>query len=290
MLLSEFIETYFEVHVNVHNKPSTQVAKRQILRTSILPLLGSRELVSISKADILILKARCFQAGLANKTINNVLTTLSSILVIAEEMELIQTIPKIKRVKATAEPKRALKPLELTALIEAAPPPWSTYIKFVSLTGLRIGELRALEHRHLRFRANPPMLDVFQTTVGNWNYIGTPKGAPRSIPVNLSVQLLAHKLKSLNKYFLALPLLPEAPLSYGRCQTAIRQARLLAGINWPVSWHTLRHTFATNLADKAVSIQMIQALLGHSTISTTERYTHLNSDALLAAVQVLDKT
>lgn len=60
----------------------------------------------------------------------------------------------------------------------------------------------------------------------------------------------------------------------------IKRRAELAGIDKRVGPHTLRHTYATRLLDRGFSIREVQELLGHSDVSTTMIYTHVNPAAL----------
>lgn len=67
-------------------------------------------------------------------------------------------------------------------------------------------------------------------------------------------------------------------LSEQSVRLMIRKYKDLCGINKKITPHTFRHTFATLLLEEDVDIKYIQNILGHSSIMTTQIYTHVNSE------------
>jgi integrase/recombinase XerD len=71
-----------------------------------------------------------------------------------------------------------------------------------------------------------------------------------------------------------------APLSRQSAWLVIREAAERAQITAAVSPHTLRHSFATHLLQGGADVRVVQELLGHSSVATTQIYTHVSVDAL----------
>ena len=82
--------------------------------------------------------------------------------------------------------------------------------------------------------------------------------------------------------------IPGQPYSSRSAQKVFQRARQAAGIRRDITFHSLRHSFATHLLEKGIDIRYIKDILGHFSIRTTERYTHVSKEKLIQISSPLD--
>jgi len=122
--------------------------------------------------------------------------------------------------------------------------------------------------------------------LSNWLQITGKGGKTRDVPV---LKAVADAVEDAAK---ACPFQPEGgesfwrsnrggPLNARAVQRMVEAIRLKLGLPAHVTPHTLRHAFATHLLAGGGDLRAIQQLLGHASLSTTQRYTHVDSDQLL---------
>ena len=80
----------------------------------------------------------------------------------------------------------------------------------------------------------------------------------------------------------------KGKMSSRNLQKIVVKAAKKAGINKDVHVHTLRHSFATHLLENGIDIRVIQEILGHANISTTEIYSHVSSEMIRNVKSPLD--
>jgi site-specific recombinase XerD len=78
------------------------------------------------------------------------------------------------------------------------------------------------------------------------------------------------------------------PYSNSSLQKVFRRAKEKAGISKRVTFHSLRHSYATHLLETGTDLRLIKELLGHKDIKTTLRYTHVSKRNLMSVRSPLD--
>jgi site-specific recombinase XerD len=80
----------------------------------------------------------------------------------------------------------------------------------------------------------------------------------------------------------------QRPIGYHVVQRACHLAGIAAGLTKPATIRGLRHSFATHLLEAGTNIRVIQTLLGHHQISTTQRYTYVSTQTVRATESPLE--
>ena len=141
-------------------------------------------------------------------------------------------------------------------------------------SGLRVSELLALERGQVNLSKG--VITVFG------------KGAKeRRVPIaDYAVEYIQQYIKEVrnksefkSSKYLFLSKKGE-PISRVYFFKQVKKYSLQAGIETNVSPHTLRHSFATHLLNHGAQLRIVQSMLGHTNIATTQIYTHVSSDKL----------
>jgi len=151
-------------------------------------------------------------------------------------------------------------------------------VSLIYALGLRVGELINLKVSDLDFNEK---IGYIRQSKGNKDRKVI---IPDSLYQELKDQAKAQKEAGEEYLFTG----SNGKLSDRNIQKIVRLAAKKAGINKPVHPHTLRHSFATHLLENGFDIRIIQELLGHSNLSTTQIYTHISTSTLKKVKSPLD--
>lgn len=271
----------------------TMEAQRDHIDLHVRPAIGKRRVDEIDKHTLDTLAIRWLERS-APRTVNNRMGTLLRMLGLAVEWEYIAKVPQYDAVKVPKDTPRFLTEDEASRLLKAAEDTsWYSMILIGLRTGLRIGELRGLQWGDVNLTAG--LLQVRRTDPGRPDLPpNAPKGKrERTVPLSpdaLSVLATARPADAKPRDWVwpALRYRDDtAPHDRTRsesgCRVGLVTAVAASGIDNPkedsIGWHTLRHTFASWLVIRGVSLRVVQDLLGHASISQTERYAHLAPNA-----------
>lgn len=198
-----------------------------------------------------------------------------------------------RRVSSAPNPWTVLEPHEQTSLLNVIPEPDRWLVEFALGTGMRQGEQWSMRRRHLAGFERYAI-----AAFGGTDDRPTKGGSPRRVPLFGMALHAAQRQCDLLDGKVRFPSLPRwdadpssylwpAPNGGPREKKAPTQWRAwldAAGIDRRVRWHDLRHTCAASLVSgwwgRAWSLEEVRELLGHSSITITERYAHFSRDLL----------
>ena len=285
-LFKDFAWEWFETYVKNNNKLSEVRSKKSILKVYLIPYFQNFRLDSVTSRDIEKYKSDRQAQKLSNKYINNTLAVLSKLLKTAQEWEVIIIMPRIKLLKVLPSKFDYLSREEGDDLLANSRGTMHDLILLALNTGLRFGELIAVSWENINF--NSQILTV--SSAISRGKLGSPKNnKARNIPLNrAAIEMLKRRKTTSDKNNLVFPNSIGKYLIQEGCRKLLHKLCQKAGLR-KIGWHTLRHTFASHLAENGVPMRSIQELLGHSDTSTTMRYAHLSPLITSSAVQTLER-
>jgi len=281
----EFAWRWFDEYVVPNNKYSEQVNRKYIIARSLVPFFGNLRVAQITSGHVEQYKAKLVKEGVSRKTINNRLSILNTCLTTASEwLRLDTTLPKIKRLKCPPPHTDYLTAEEAASLLAGTTGATHELILTALRTGMRQGELKGLQWESIDWRSGN--LLVRHSRCDRRRALDTPKSnRERHIPLDRQVyETLAQRRMPTGYVFTNEE---GRPFNADSISKSLTEACAAAGIR-RITWHVLRHTFASELAIKGVPLHAVQALLGHTTIMTTMRYSHVAPSALRTAIDLLD--
>jgi integrase len=280
----EFAWKWFEVYSVPNNKYSEQKTKRSMLNCALIPYFGKMLIEDIKGMHVEQFKAKGIKEGLSRKTINNRLAVLSRCIATAcEWLKLPGSPPKIVWLKCPPAPTRFLSPDECEILLSKASGILRDMILLGLRTGMRQGELIGLQWSSINWENRT--ISVRHSQCYYTKGLVSPKSnRVRTIPMDADVYEMLFRRKGDTGYVFKRK---GVPIGCRGLLTHLKQVSNAAGVG-DIGWHTLRHTFASHLAVKGVPVPVVQALLGHASISTTMRYAHVAPSALRSAIDMLN--
>jgi integrase len=249
----------------------------------ILPVFGSTPMHSISALDLDKFKQSLFALTLAPQTVKHILEVIRRVYNKATAWGMYYgPIPTmaVKMPKFDNTRKRFLTPEEARILLielHAISPLWHDIALLSLFTGLRPHDIFRLRARQVNFEAG--YIDVLESKPGTYTayFPDTVRG------------MLLHRVRN-DKNALLFPSLRTGGVicTVGKTfQKAVERCGFNDGVTdrrYHVVFYTLRHTFASWLAQKDVSLQKIADLMGHASTRMTEKYAKLSRESLKTAL------
>jgi integrase len=212
------------------------------------------------------------------------LRTLRHALALAAEWGTLERRPKLRLAKGERQRERVLSNEEIPAYLDACPQPWKDTAIIMLGTGMRPGEVFSLSWENVFFDTEGGSIQIIE---------GKSKTARRTLPMipvvfeALKVRYEAQGCPNEGWVF------PTNSTSGHLTQGTAKKQHAIALKNSkvrPFEPYCLRHTAFTNMGSLGVDAFTVARIAGHSSISMTQRYCHLQEDSIERAFAVLGKS
>jgi integrase len=271
------------------HRPTTAASAETLLRLHVYPTFGDRQLGSVRRSDIQAWVSGRIAAGLAPSTVRTIHCYLAAVFRSAVEDRLIPASPCSRIALPKGQPKR-IEPMTTEAVERLAgevPVRYRALIITAAGTGLRQGEALGMTVDRIDFLRRTLTIDRQLVTMpGRAPYLAEPKtqASSRVIPLpQVVVDALAVHLAAFRAGAGGFVFTTEAgePISRSTASKYIwNPAAKRAGLAPGVTFHDLRHYFASLLIRHGESVKTVQARLGHASASETlDTYSHLWPDS-----------
>ena len=278
MSVGDFLWSWHETWVKNNNKPSEIDGKAITIRVHLVPYFGYLALSEITAERVEAFKARQLQSY-APATVNLHLACLRKALACAVDWGKLDRNP-MERVKFLATEGRTvyLESHEVQPFLDAVPAPWRQIVEFAIQTGLRKGELLALRWSDVDFGRNE--IRVRHTLYRGKLQSPKTRASMRVIPMTSRVREILRSQRPEKGGGLRFVFEGKGgrPLSSSAPRRALDAANSGSGLDKRLTFHDLRHSFASLCVMGGMSLPALQGLLGHSTLKMVLRYAHV-SDA-----------
>lgn len=239
---------------------------------------SDRDLAEISKAEIedyiyQLIKSRNISHSTQNQHINAIKFYYEKVLGLNREYYKINRPRKEKRLPEILSKAELIRILSNTLNIKHR-----TILAMTYSSGLRIGELLSLKASDI---------DLDRSTI----FIKRGKGKKDRLVklANNIIPLLRQYVEEYKPTTYLFEGVNKNKYSQTSVRNILKAACKKSGIHKnDIKVHTLRHSYATHLLESGIDLRYIQSLLGHSSIKTTEIYTHISKDALNKVESPLD--
>lgn len=192
---------------------------------------------------------------------------------------------KIKAPKTLSKFPLFISPEEFQNIIANTP---QQYLKDLFITafytGMRLGEILSMKWNWIDFQQNIIKVQCSESFT-------TKSKKERIIPISQTLRnvLLNQfpKVIDVDKNNYIFIRVPGIKLNENFVSKQFKKSVRAAGLDDKIHFHTLRHSFASMLVQRGVSLYVVKELLGHEDLSTTQIYSHLQSQNLKDAVNLL---